>query len=61
MAFNLYAKSVVTSRNFSPVVGVINLIMMVSTVLSVSARIGMKLFVTRELNNDDFVISCALV
>ena len=61
MAPNLYAKSVVTSRDFSPVVGVVNWIMMVTTVLSVCTRISMKLFVSRQLNNDDFVISCAMV
>jgi hypothetical protein len=61
MASILDARSMVTSNDFSPVVGVINWVMMVSTVLSGLTRIGMKLVVSRELNNDDFVISLAVV
>jgi len=55
------ARSKVTPNDFSPVVGVINWVMMVSTVLTGLTRIGMKLVVSRELNNDDFVISFAVV
>ncbi|CAG8976643.1 hypothetical protein HYALB_00002159 [Hymenoscyphus albidus] len=51
----------VTSDDYSPAVGVINWIMMCSTVLSVCAQLGMKLFVTRELNLDNLVISLAML
>jgi len=61
MASIYYARSVVTADDFSPAVGVVNLFMMVFTILTTCTRICMKMVVSRALNRDDFIISCATV
>lgn len=56
----LYVRNKVTPDDFSPIVGVINWILLVCTVLSVCTRLSMKIVVSRELSRDDFVISGAM-
>ena len=57
----LVAREPVTPDNYSPIISIVNLILLITTVLSVCAKVAMKVFVLRKFNRDDGALIVAMV